>query len=134
MLSKISSMLDAVANSLEAKGLIKEAYEIDKIADVIESSQFLPGLSYGGRSLNVYHEKRDIIGPLIAQLENGDNLGYLPDSYIETLIENAYYDKHPYKYDFTVELGKKELKERIKKYEHNDKYTDLFKKIDNYKK
>ena len=36
MLSKISSMLDAVADSLEAKGLIKEAYEIDKIADKLE--------------------------------------------------------------------------------------------------
>ena len=36
MLTKISSMLDAVADSLEAKGLIKEAYEIDKVADAIE--------------------------------------------------------------------------------------------------
>lgn len=30
---KISSMLDKVANSLESKGLIREAYELDKIAD-----------------------------------------------------------------------------------------------------
>jgi hypothetical protein len=37
MLSKISSMLDAVADSLEAKGLIKEAFEIDKIADEFDS-------------------------------------------------------------------------------------------------
>jgi hypothetical protein len=29
-------MLDAVADSLEARGLIKEAYEIDKVADAIE--------------------------------------------------------------------------------------------------
>jgi len=29
-------MLDAVADSLEAKGLIKEAYEIDKIADKLD--------------------------------------------------------------------------------------------------
>jgi hypothetical protein len=36
MLNKISSMLDAVADSLEKKGLIKEAYEIDKIADSID--------------------------------------------------------------------------------------------------
>jgi len=36
MLPKISSMLDAVADSLEAKGLIKEAYEIDKIADELD--------------------------------------------------------------------------------------------------
>lgn len=33
MISKISKMLDDVADRLEAKGLIKEAYEIDKIAD-----------------------------------------------------------------------------------------------------
>jgi hypothetical protein len=37
MLNKISSMLDAVADSLEAKGLIKEAYEIDKVADWLDS-------------------------------------------------------------------------------------------------
>jgi len=36
MLPKISSILDAIADSLEAKGFIKEAYEIDKIADAIE--------------------------------------------------------------------------------------------------
>ena len=33
MYNKISSMLDKVANSLEAKGFLKEAYELDKIAD-----------------------------------------------------------------------------------------------------
>ena len=36
MLSKISSMLDTVANSLEKKGFIKEAYELDKVADAVE--------------------------------------------------------------------------------------------------
>jgi len=35
-MNKISSMLDTVANSLESKGLIKEAYEIDKMADKVE--------------------------------------------------------------------------------------------------
>jgi len=35
MLNKISSMLDVVADRLEAKGLIKEAYEVDKVADAI---------------------------------------------------------------------------------------------------
>jgi len=40
MLSKISSMLDAVADSLEAKGLIKEAYEIDKVADEVEATLY----------------------------------------------------------------------------------------------
>jgi hypothetical protein len=35
-MNKISSMLDTVADSLEARGLIKEAYEIDKVADAVE--------------------------------------------------------------------------------------------------
>ena len=33
MLTRISFMLDAIADRLEAQGLIKQAYEIDKIAD-----------------------------------------------------------------------------------------------------
>lgn len=49
MLSKISSMLDVIADSLEAKGLIKEAYEIDKIADIVDASNsdiaFIPHTS-----------------------------------------------------------------------------------------
>jgi len=42
MLNKISSMLDAVADSLEKKGLIKEAFEIDKVADEIDKYSALP--------------------------------------------------------------------------------------------
>jgi hypothetical protein len=37
MKNKFSSMLDSISNSLEKKGLIKEAYEIDKIADSLEA-------------------------------------------------------------------------------------------------
>jgi hypothetical protein len=36
MTSKLASALDNIANSLEAKGLIKEAYELDKVADLLE--------------------------------------------------------------------------------------------------
>lgn len=36
MLTKISSALDVIADRLEKKGLIKEAYEIDRVADEIE--------------------------------------------------------------------------------------------------
>ena len=36
MMDKISSMLDSVADSLEARGLVKEAYEVDNISDYIE--------------------------------------------------------------------------------------------------
>ena len=35
-MKKISSMLDNVADFLEARELIKEAYELDKVADAIE--------------------------------------------------------------------------------------------------
>jgi CRISPR-associated protein Csx3 len=41
MLNKISSMLDAVADSLEARGLIKEAYEIDRITDKIAAEDLI---------------------------------------------------------------------------------------------
>jgi len=34
--SSVTDTLDNVADSLEARGLIKEAYELDKIADAIE--------------------------------------------------------------------------------------------------
>ena len=37
-MNKISSMLDSVAGHLEENGLIKEAYEIDKVADQIDRS------------------------------------------------------------------------------------------------
>ena len=37
MLTRISSMLDAIADRLEAQGLVKQAFEIDKISDAIET-------------------------------------------------------------------------------------------------
>ena len=37
MLNKIAAMLDALADSLEAKGLIKEAYEVDRVANEVEA-------------------------------------------------------------------------------------------------
>ena len=36
MYAKISSMLDRIASSLESKGLIKEAFELDKVADAFD--------------------------------------------------------------------------------------------------
>ena len=41
MLLKISSMLDAVADSLEAKGFIKEAFEVDKVANTLEIASLI---------------------------------------------------------------------------------------------
>jgi hypothetical protein len=36
-MNKISFMLDKVADSLEARGYLKEAYEVDKVADAVEA-------------------------------------------------------------------------------------------------
>ena len=41
-MNKISSMLDKVAGSLESKGLLKEAEELDVISNTIESSLTTP--------------------------------------------------------------------------------------------
>ena len=38
MLTKISSALDAIADRLEKKGLVKEAFELDKIADELDNA------------------------------------------------------------------------------------------------
>jgi hypothetical protein len=43
MLTKISSALDAIADNLEKKGLVKEAFEIDKVADTVEALYGVPG-------------------------------------------------------------------------------------------
>lgn len=42
-MNKISSMLDKIADSLESNGLIREAYEIDKIADSVEEKYITSG-------------------------------------------------------------------------------------------
>lgn len=41
MMNKITSMLDNIADRVEAKGFLKEAEELDKIADILDS-QALP--------------------------------------------------------------------------------------------
>jgi hypothetical protein len=44
-MNKISSLLDSIADRLEAKGYIKEAYEIDKVADVLGQISNILGLT-----------------------------------------------------------------------------------------
>jgi len=41
-MSKISLLLDIIATDLESKGLMKEAYEIDKIADYLDKLALIP--------------------------------------------------------------------------------------------
>lgn len=55
-MNKISSMLDAVADSLEARGLIKEAYELDKVADSLDR---VAGLNWNNppKPAQIYEEK-----------------------------------------------------------------------------
>lgn len=40
MLNRISSMLDNIADRIEAKGFLKEAEELDRIADLLDSKAF----------------------------------------------------------------------------------------------
>ena len=44
MHSKLSSMLDKVADGLESKGLTREAYEVDKIADMVDKALDNPNI------------------------------------------------------------------------------------------
>jgi len=37
MITKISAALDRIADLLEAKGFVKEAYELDKVADILDN-------------------------------------------------------------------------------------------------
>jgi len=61
MRTKISSMLDAVADRLEAKGLVKEAFEIDKVADEVEVRPIEAETDYGDEG----PDPRDTYGPEI---------------------------------------------------------------------
>ena len=56
-MNKIAAMLDAVADSLENKGLVKEAYEVDKIADAVESNVHPYG-GHGGQLPSESEEDR----------------------------------------------------------------------------
>ena len=52
MYTKISSLLDIVANKLESKGLLKEAFELDRIADVIDKeANLIDGFKRGMRGV-----------------------------------------------------------------------------------
>jgi len=94
---RISAMLDKVANSLEAQGLIKEAYEIDKISNQIDSDdwqRFLPEPFY----FKMFLTKRTVKSELLEMVdgkkvvEDLDSLeGLLPskpfDTYQKWILE-----------------------------------------------
>ena len=51
-------MLDAIADSLEKKGLVKEAYEIDKIADAVEAGKgVVPGIPSGATPADIFQSR-----------------------------------------------------------------------------
>lgn len=93
-MNKISSMLDAVADSLEKKGLIKKAYEIDKIADFVDSSSQIPGLAYGRSLADKYgwpkHEKCIKCNELAHH--SIENVGPLCDRHTRELAEQPGYE------------------------------------------
>jgi len=65
---KLAESLDNIANILESKGLVKEAYEIDKIADYVEAN-LLNSLEAFIRPLN---EKIDTSGGVTTKI--GDEI------------------------------------------------------------
>jgi len=65
---KLAESLDNIANILESKGLVKEAYEIDKIADYVEAN-LLNSLEVFIRPLN---EKIDTSGGVTTKI--GDEI------------------------------------------------------------
>ena len=84
MFNKISSMLDKVANSLESNGLIKEAFELDKIADQLDKisgSNFFRQPGHPSRGDLDVRDEFDLAG----QVE--DNGGEMP--YTEEEIVSA---------------------------------------------
>jgi hypothetical protein len=90
-------MLDKVANSLEAQGLIKEAYEIDKISNQIDSDdwqRFLPEPFYSKMFLTKRTVKSELLEMVDGKkvVEDLDSLeGLLPskpfDTYQKWMLE-----------------------------------------------
>ena len=85
MLNKISSMLDDLANKLEAKGLIKEAYEIDKVANLLEKSA-----SYQLAFERAVEQFKRAIPPLVKTPPTPQFLQKI-DTFLDKL-EQCYYD------------------------------------------
>lgn len=78
MKTKVSSMLDALADGLEAKGLVKEAYEIDKIADLIEGQAEVPPAMVAQaikEAIVIVRQRQGAGGVVTAAEITGSNLG-----------------------------------------------------------
>lgn len=77
---KISSILDSIANRLEAKGLLKEAYEIDLVANAIDKD--FHELSKQLEEAYKRHAPQDQIDQLETELaklvSEEDMLGHIP--------------------------------------------------------
>ena len=128
MYSKISSMLDKVANSLESIGLLKEAYELDKIADEFESVHNIDdGKTYKLSSMSLISSVSpgDPLYPIAAALmahiigpksQDPEELKRLKEDFQDTILEASKDIKEKRDRDeFTVEA----VKEIIEKYELN---------------
>ena len=65
---KLAESLDNIANILESKGLVKEAYELDKVADYVEANL----LNSFGATIKPLHEKIDLSNGVTVKL--GDEI------------------------------------------------------------
>lgn len=84
MRTKISSALDSIADRLESRGLIKEAYEIDKIADSVEAESKCEVKDAGPKGRGLY---------AVQPIKTGDNIFTISATEISpedwTLIEES---------------------------------------------
>jgi hypothetical protein len=61
-MNKVATALDKIANSLEAKGLIQEAFEIDKISDLMDKNGYGLAPAPGAQAAPNYEELAKAIG------------------------------------------------------------------------
>jgi len=84
MYSKISSMIDTIANKLEGRGLIKEAFELYKISDVLDKQPlFQDDID---SSINVTPEARKYIEEIKKQIGK-----YIGNPKVRVKIEKGSY-------------------------------------------
>jgi len=110
MNSKIAGMLDAIANDLESKGLVKEAKAIDVVSNTVDKSSFdMPsdplivkikaGASIKADTLVLVNQLKKDIGQALSYIGKGTNFIY-----------TSKYEKATEKTNDFIEKYKSELK------------------------
>ena len=127
MYAKISSMLDRMANSLESKGLIKEAYELDKIADQFDNrinASIVDKVAYD----EVEGDVEDLIEDIKLE-EWFDNQNYRSKNMGMEPANKRHFKRFHWLHYVKDVLKKIYYTETGKEYEHNRENFDLAKGI-----